>query len=124
MRNRCLYKTCMAVGRFSGCHQRADRSFFIHGKQFPVCARCTGAFMGECLAIVIFHFFRPPVIFLMSLCAVMFLDWFIQYLKIRESTNIRRVITGFLGGYGYFSLVLKAIFIMKRVATANLMLSN
>ena len=76
------------------------------------------------MAIVIFHFFRPPVIFLMSLCAVMFLDWFIQYLKIRESTNIRRVITGFLGGYGYFSLVLKAIFIMKRVATANLMLSN
>ena len=29
----------------------------------------------------------------------MFLDWLVQYLNILESTNIRRLITGVLGGY-------------------------
>lgn len=30
----------------------------------------------------------------------MFLDWLVQYLKIKESTNFRRLITGVFGGYG------------------------
>jgi uncharacterized membrane protein len=28
------------------CHQLADRSFFIDGRQLPVCARCTGLYLG------------------------------------------------------------------------------
>lgn len=28
------------------CHQRPDRSFFVHGRQMPVCARCTGLYVG------------------------------------------------------------------------------
>ena len=31
---------------------------------------------------------------------VMFLDWFIQFIKIKNSTNARRLITGIIGGYG------------------------
>ena len=34
--------TWMKIGAKLGCHQRSDRSFFYHGYQFPICARCTG----------------------------------------------------------------------------------
>lgn len=28
------------------CHQIPDRSFFLDGRQLPVCARCTGLYLG------------------------------------------------------------------------------
>ena len=38
------------VGAFI-CHQRPERSFFFHGQQLPVCARCTGLYAGAALAV-------------------------------------------------------------------------
>ncbi len=38
------------------------------------------------------------------LSGLMFLDWFILFLGIRESTNLRRLLTGILGGFGYTTL--------------------
>lgn len=37
-----------AAGHFI-CHQRPERSFFLHGRQLPVCARCTGLYAGAAL---------------------------------------------------------------------------
>lgn len=34
------------------CHQLPDRSFHIAGVQLPVCARCTGLYLGALLGIV------------------------------------------------------------------------
>jgi uncharacterized membrane protein len=34
----------------------------------------------------------------------MFIDWELQYLKILESTNLRRLITGIIGGYSLLTL--------------------
>jgi hypothetical protein len=31
------------------CHQRPDRSFFTCGRQWPVCGRCAGLYMGFAL---------------------------------------------------------------------------
>ena len=33
------------------CHQRAERSFHIDGRQMPVCARCTGLYVSAAAAI-------------------------------------------------------------------------
>ena len=37
------------IGTFI-CHQRPERSFFVGGVQLPVCARCTGLYVGAAVA--------------------------------------------------------------------------
>lgn len=36
------------------CHRISDRSFTIAGRQFPLCARCSGMYLGASLAIAVF----------------------------------------------------------------------
>ena len=90
----------MHIGGRIGCHQRADRSFFYKGYQFPVCARCTGVIIGYIASVITIAFILPDLLLGLIFCGIMFIDWFIQFVKIKESTNIRRLITGVLGGYG------------------------
>ena len=40
---------------------------------------------------------------------IMGIDWGVQELGIKESNNIRRLITGFLGGLGLFSIYINLI---------------
>lgn len=75
-----FYYSCMSFGKFAGCHQRPDRSFFINGHQFPVCARCTGVLIGQYSALILYRMLSLPAVILVSFCAVMFLDWLLQYL--------------------------------------------
>lgn len=99
-----LYQKLMYLGRNSGCHQMAERSFFIKGRQFPICARCTGVLIGNLVAYTMFFIYViPPEVYVMG-CAVMFADWYIQYIGIRKSTNRRRLITGIIGGYSLATL--------------------
>lgn len=49
-----IWLKLMKIGARLGCHQRPDRSFFYKGYQFPVCARCTGLFVGYFVGIAIF----------------------------------------------------------------------
>jgi hypothetical protein len=47
------------------CHQRPDRSFHLWSHQMPVCARCTGIYLGSAIAAVGFAMrrggpMRPP----------------------------------------------------------------
>ncbi|MCM1329325.1 MAG: DUF2085 domain-containing protein [Ruminococcus sp.] len=104
-----LWLKFMEFGARVGCHQMAERSFFINNRQFPVCARCTGVFIGYALAVPAFAFFITPMWVCLLFCLIMFLDWLIQHLKIRESNNIRRFITGIIGGYGFLSLEINVV---------------
>ena len=94
----------------STCHQRADRSFFLKNYQFPLCARCTGMILGYIFAIVaIIILGSISVIVSFIFMGIMFLDWFIQFKRLKESTNIRRLITGIIGGYGVVGLLFNII---------------
>lgn len=99
------------MGRFLqicfGCHARPDRSFHIHGKQFPICARCTGELAGILVAIPISWWMGTldiPVLLILML--PMLLDGFVQLLTTYESTNFRRFVTGFLFGFALISAVI------------------
>jgi len=91
----------MTLGRLSGCHQMPERSFFLRGKQFPICARCTGVLLGELIGLTSYRWLRPPIWLMIVFCIIMILDWGIQTLGLRESTNFRRLVTGALCGYAY-----------------------
>ena len=95
------------IGNHSGCHQLPERSFFINGKQFPVCARCTGVTVGQLGAVIIFILTKKSN-YKAALCllGIMGIDWGLQAVKIRKSTNPRRLITGICGGYGIITLYL------------------
>jgi uncharacterized membrane protein len=101
-----IWLSIMRFGKRLGCHQMPERSFFIKGYQFPVCARCTGVAIASIAACILFLRYPLDWIFCIGLCAVMFLDWFVQWKGVKESTNIRRLITGLIGGYGCMTLQL------------------
>ena len=37
---------------FGVCHRIPERSFFLDGRQLPLCARCTGTFLGAMLGLI------------------------------------------------------------------------
>lgn len=55
------YESLMQIGKSSGCHQMPERSFSYKGKQFPVCARCTGIFIGQLISYALFFVFSPSI---------------------------------------------------------------
>ena len=97
----------MEYGHRLGCHQMPERSFSYKGYQFPVCARCTGVIIGEIIAIVLILFrIEVDITIAIGLLLIMGIDWGIQFMKLLQSNNIRRLITGMSGGiglmYGYY----------------------
>ncbi len=98
------------IGEASGCHRMKERSFFYKGYQFPVCARCTGVFLGELTSILLLFFRKLLSIWTSAIMlSIMGADWGIQEIGIKESNNIRRLVTGFLGGLGLFSIYINLI---------------
>lgn len=100
----------MEIGAATGCHQMPERSFFVRGYQLPVCARCTGVFLGKFIAdiMLIFKKVVSPV-WALVLLLIMGADWFAQRIGLLESTNPRRFVTGILGGIGMAFLYANAI---------------
>jgi uncharacterized membrane protein len=93
---------------FAICHQMTDRSFAFGGMALPVCARCTGLFLGFALTLaallVIYRrdAVRPPswkttgLMFLLVL--PMLLDGVSSYAGLRQTSNAVRLATGSLAG--------------------------
>ena len=115
-----LWFRLMELGERTGCHQRADRSFFVGGYQMPLCARCTGVCIGQTAAAATLLFRRhlsPAVSVILLL--IMGLDWSVQRIGLHESTNIRRLITGIMGGAGIIFIYFHIISVLVRRLKAS-----
>jgi uncharacterized membrane protein len=87
------------------CHQIPERSFFIAGHQFAVCARCTGIYFGFAAAALAYPVFRslrqtsvPPRKLLFVAAAPLGIDWAVEVLGIWHNTHSSRFLTGALLG--------------------------
>ena len=85
------------------CHQKAERSFFINGNQMPFCSRCTAIWLGLAVGLGFLVFYRIPLnekflyVIIIGLIPIG-IDGVGQLVKLWESTNVMRVITGLLIG--------------------------
>lgn len=86
--------------RWNLCHRMAERSFFLGGRQFHLCARCTGLLCGYILSPCLFFLwsFSSAVYFFPLFFLFLSLDGFTQLFGLRESNNLLRFVTGF--GFG------------------------
>jgi uncharacterized membrane protein len=95
------------------CHRKPERSFFIRDYQFPICSRCTGLYLSLILYFIYtYYFFVDYSPFLLS-CGVLLLvpagyEGITQFLELRVSNNVLKLITGLMGGIG-FGIIIKAI---------------
>ena len=102
-----MYLNCVDSMEFTKyiCHRKPERSFFIKGHQFPVCARCTGFYTGLIVYLIFNSFYNHNYDFntlfiSMILMVPVAIDGLTQYFGPRESTNSIRFVTGFIGGIG------------------------
>ncbi len=92
------------------CHRRPDRSFIIRGRQFHLCARCTGLMIGLLLAPVPILLGAALVPFACAATAALLIDGVTQYAKLRTSTNILRFGTGVATSASLFAVLISAVF--------------
>lgn len=87
------------------CHRKPERSFFWKGRQFPVCARCTGLYAGY-LSFPLFSFGLWHLGWLLATALVLptFIDGLTQAFCHRESNNWLRLATGLAAGAGLMAL--------------------
>ena len=103
------------LNMFTGfiCHRIPERTFIVHGHYFPVCARCTGFYIGAFSYFIFVYFFyvnysTSVVILAVFMLIPTFLDGFTQLISFRESNNLLRLLTGLIGGVG-LAILFKAI---------------
>ena len=113
-----------AIG-YAICHQIADRSFQIDGHPLPLCARCTGIYLGVMTGFIILVLSdrrrsaelppTPLIAILAGFVLVMgadgvnsFLTLFPGYTGPYEPSNTLRLLTGSLAGIAMINLLLPA----------------
>lgn len=119
--NENLYNKLWKIGGRM-CHQKPDRSFRMsNGKQFPLCTRCTGFYIGMILGIfilVVMVIASMPMEFFVDLTSFflawifgipVIIDWGLQHYKGIMSNNHRRYVTGFCGGVAVAIVAMRMI---------------
>lgn len=92
---------------FVSCHRLAERSFFYKGRQFPVCARCTGLVIGYLVyPFMLFRLIEISLLMNVIFQLPMLIDGGTQAWSLRESNNTLRFLTGVLSGVGQAGIVI------------------
>jgi len=106
------------------CHQLPERSFYLNGRQLPLCARCTGiitgSFAGQLSYFLLKDFYFKTIFeehnFLLAIGILVLgmvplvVDGGVQLLADYESNNSMRLGTGLLFGFS-FSLLVDTFFL-------------
>jgi uncharacterized membrane protein len=109
-----LWEKARIIG-YALCHQLPDRSFFIHEHQTPLCARCTGMYLGFSISLIFLilrrrtRAARMPTAALISVLigfiTIMGIDGINSTISIipgapqlYHTTNAHRIVTGTLFG--------------------------
>lgn len=103
-----FWEKLSALG-YSVCHQMTARSFHVDGHSFPLCARCTGMYLGAMVGLA-YHLgwgrrssFPPlPIMYILAFFVAAFgidgINSFTQFLPwakhLYETTNLTRLISG------------------------------
>jgi len=93
-----------------------------------LCARCSGGLLGFIVGMLFIKIVEPflseiQTMLLASFTAIpALLDWSTQKLKLRESTNIIRVMTGFLLGLGSIMAMLTVNILLRMIVTSVFLL--
>ncbi|MDP9192425.1 MAG: DUF2085 domain-containing protein [Acidobacteriota bacterium] len=96
------------------CHGRVERSLELFGVPMPICARCTGIYLGMLaglFAIWIIPWLRERVMRRVAFIAVIPLavDGLTQLTGLRESVNPLRIATGLIAGLAFGLWILSAV---------------
>ncbi len=111
------------VVAYAVCHRIPERSFFVGGRQLPLCARCTGTFLGLLLTLVTLtaagraragRLLPPRLLVVLGLFIGLWaFDGFNSYLAfypnlphLYEPQNWLRLTTGMLNGIALGSIVM------------------
>ena len=108
------------------CHRITERSFTIAGRQFPLCARCSGMYLGAALILIVMGLagrmrraYLPPMkllLILLALIALMGIDGLNSYSHffpnaphLYEPQNWLRLTTGMGTGIAMGIIILPAL---------------
>ena len=96
------------------CHGMAHRSFALFGEPMPICARCSGIYIGLFAGLLAFWVAqwaseRGMRVAMAIAVAPLALDGLTQLAGLRESTNELRVATGIVAGLAFGLWVLCAV---------------
>lgn len=111
---------------YAVCHRITERSFTINGRQFPLCARCTGMYLGAALTVVVLwlagrvrHAELPPLpvlVVLIGFIGLMGIDGLNSYSHffpsiphLYEPRNWLRLLTGMGTGLAMGAILLPAL---------------
>jgi uncharacterized membrane protein len=96
------------------CHGIERRCLLMFGVPMPICARCTGIYIGLFVGIAAFVLYpvveeRLLRIVMYAAAVPMAIDGITQGLRLRESTNPVRLTTGFAAAFMFGLWALSAI---------------
>lgn len=103
---------------FCFCHRKKDRSICFFGLERIFCSRCLGIIIGGIIGIffaILGH--QLDTFFSLFFLLPLIVDGLYQAVRKRESSNLKRIITGFIFGFGLQSIV--GIIVMQLRLSSN-----